>query len=116
MKSTNPTPKQRVQSLGEEIANAITHGIGAALSIAGLTLLIVMALMRGDVVVDAFGELELRPASPIWVDATYRRCDLTPYPGVGPFVAEELYDILPLDDFDDFGLPPDGEGCGAPSL
>ncbi len=48
MKSTNPTPRQRVQSLGEEIANAITHGIGAALSIAGLTLLVVMAVMRGD--------------------------------------------------------------------
>ena len=38
----------RVQSLGEEIANAVTHGIGAALSIAGLTLLIVIAAVSGD--------------------------------------------------------------------
>lgn len=32
----------------EEIANAVTHGVGAALSIAGLTLLIVMAAWFGD--------------------------------------------------------------------
>ena len=35
-------------SLGEEIANAITHGIGAGLSIAGLVLLIVAGFERGD--------------------------------------------------------------------
>lgn len=34
---------------GEEIANAITHGIGAALSIAALVLLIVFAVRYGDV-------------------------------------------------------------------
>ena len=37
------------QSLGEEIANAITHGIGALLSIAGLIILIVFASLKGDV-------------------------------------------------------------------
>jgi Predicted membrane protein, hemolysin III homolog len=31
------------QSLGEEIANSIIHGIGAGLSIAGLVILIVLA-------------------------------------------------------------------------
>ncbi len=36
------------ESLIEEIANAITHGIGAALSIVGLTLLVVWAAMGGD--------------------------------------------------------------------
>jgi hemolysin III len=36
------------QSLGEEIANAITHGIGALLSIAGLVILIVFASIKGD--------------------------------------------------------------------
>ena len=36
-------------SLGEEIANSITHGIGTALSIAGLVLLIIFATMYGDV-------------------------------------------------------------------
>lgn len=36
-------------SLGEEIANGITHGVGAGLSIAGLTLLVVLAVLYGDV-------------------------------------------------------------------
>ena len=38
----------KAQTLGEEIANAITHGLGAALSIAGLTLLVVWAALFGD--------------------------------------------------------------------
>ncbi|THF73732.1 PAQR family membrane homeostasis protein TrhA [Cohnella fermenti] len=37
-----------VYSRREEVVNAITHGLGAALSIAGLTLLIVYASLRGD--------------------------------------------------------------------
>lgn len=37
-------------SKGEEIANAITHGIGALLSIAGLVLLIVYSSLYGDAV------------------------------------------------------------------
>lgn len=36
-------------SLGEEIANSVTHGVGAALSIAGLTLLVAIAVMNGNV-------------------------------------------------------------------
>jgi len=36
------------QSLGEEIANSITHGIGAGLSIAALVILVVLASKRGD--------------------------------------------------------------------
>lgn len=36
-------------SLEEEIANSITHGIGAGLSVAGLTLLVVLAAIYGDV-------------------------------------------------------------------
>ena len=35
-------------SLGEELAHSITHGIGAALSIAGLVLLVTLAAIRGD--------------------------------------------------------------------
>ena len=38
------------QSLGEEIANATTHGLGAALSIAGLTILVVLATLNGDAI------------------------------------------------------------------
>jgi len=36
------------QTLGEEIANSITHGIGAGLSIAALVILAVLASRRGD--------------------------------------------------------------------
>ncbi|MBN2006762.1 MAG: hemolysin III family protein [Anaerolineae bacterium] len=36
-------------SLGEEIMNSITHGIGAALSVAGLTVLVVLAVLYGNV-------------------------------------------------------------------
>lgn len=39
---------RRQQSLGEEIANSITHGIGAALSIVALVLLVVFASQYGD--------------------------------------------------------------------
>ena len=36
------------QTLAEEIASAITHGVGAALSIAALTSLIIFATLQGD--------------------------------------------------------------------
>ncbi len=42
------THKRDIQTLGEEIANAVTHGIGTALSISGLTLLVVTAVMLQD--------------------------------------------------------------------
>ena len=35
-------------SVGEEIANAVTHGIGAALAIAALTALVIFAALYGD--------------------------------------------------------------------
>ncbi len=35
-------------SLGEEIANSVTHGIGTGLSVAGLTILVVLAALFGD--------------------------------------------------------------------
>lgn len=41
-------PVAPVFSRGEEIANWVTHGLGLALSIAGLTLLIVFASLRGN--------------------------------------------------------------------
>ncbi len=34
---------------GEELANALTHGVGAALSVAGLAVLVVSTALRGDV-------------------------------------------------------------------
>ena len=39
---------KRSQSIGEEIANSITHGIGAGLSLAGLVVLVVIASLKGD--------------------------------------------------------------------
>lgn len=41
------TPRM-LKPIGEEIANSITHGIGAALSIAGLVVLIVSGVRYGD--------------------------------------------------------------------
>lgn len=41
-------PRVRVYTRGEEIANWVTHGIGLAASIVGLTLLIVYASLRGN--------------------------------------------------------------------
>ncbi|MEM7030314.1 MAG: hemolysin III family protein [Chloroflexota bacterium] len=45
----NERMPQGFYTLGEEIANSITHGIGAALSIAGLTVLVVLAALFGNV-------------------------------------------------------------------
>jgi hemolysin III len=39
---------ERRQSVGEEIANSVTHGIGAALALAGLTVLVALAVRAGD--------------------------------------------------------------------
>ncbi|NHZ71876.1 MAG: hemolysin III family protein [Aquificales bacterium] len=44
-----PNWKTPFYSRGEEIANSITHGIGTALSIAGLSVLVVLAVIYGDV-------------------------------------------------------------------
>jgi len=41
-------PGVRVYTRGEEIANWVTHGVGLAASIVGLTLLIVFSSLRGD--------------------------------------------------------------------
>lgn len=40
---------KKQQSTGEEIANAITHGIGALLAMAALVVLVVLAAMKGTV-------------------------------------------------------------------
>lgn len=47
--SSHVPQNHRLYSLGEEIANGITHGLGAGLSVAGLTLLVVLAALYGDV-------------------------------------------------------------------
>jgi hemolysin III len=42
---------ERVQSLGEEIANSVTHGVGAVAALVGLPFLIVTQIPRGMVAV-----------------------------------------------------------------
>ncbi len=49
LKQLNTTTAYRVYTLGEEIVHAVTHGIGAGLSVAGLTLLVVLATLFGNV-------------------------------------------------------------------
>ena len=52
MPATGDKPKPRstaapLYTVGEEIASAVTHGLGAMLSVAGLTLLIVKVVLTG---------------------------------------------------------------------
>jgi len=42
------TLSQRTETLREEFANALTHGLGAALSAVGLALMVMYAAMQGD--------------------------------------------------------------------
>jgi hemolysin III len=46
--ATHASPAARIYTRGEEIANWVTHGLGLALSIVALTLLIVFSSLRGD--------------------------------------------------------------------
>jgi hemolysin III len=49
MSSSDATSKRaRTYTLGEEIANAVTHGLGIGLSVAALTLLIVVSAIWGN--------------------------------------------------------------------
>lgn len=48
MQSPAHSPAPLAQTLSEEIANAITHGIGAILSLVGLIFLLVQAVQFGD--------------------------------------------------------------------
>lgn len=47
MADTDPTTTAPRYSLGEEIGNAVSHGVGALLSIAALVLLCIMAVSHG---------------------------------------------------------------------
>lgn len=40
--------REKRYTLGEEIANSVTHGVGAALSVAGLSVLVTLANIYGD--------------------------------------------------------------------
>ncbi len=47
-KDPNESRPRRLYTLGEEIANSLSHGLGAALSVAGLVVLVVLAARLGD--------------------------------------------------------------------
>ena len=44
-----PRARSAQYTVGEEIANSLTHGVGAVLAIGGSALLVTLAAMRGDV-------------------------------------------------------------------
>lgn len=46
--STTPALPERLQSLGEEIANSISHGVGFLAALAGVPLLLIHAARQGD--------------------------------------------------------------------
>jgi hemolysin III len=48
MTDTTAPATIRIQTAAEELANSITHGIGAALGVAALTVLVVYASLAGD--------------------------------------------------------------------
>ena len=48
LKTIKDTTTVRLYTLGEEIAHSITHGVGVALSVAGLTVLLVLAVLYGN--------------------------------------------------------------------
>ena len=43
-----PSWQNPFYTFGEEIANSVTHGVGVALAVAGLTVLVVLAALYGD--------------------------------------------------------------------
>ena len=65
----------------------------------------------GDQTLDAFGQLAVRPASPIWADKTYRRCDWTPFDGLSVFSVDAMYTTHGVDDFSGFGVAPTAMIC-----
>lgn len=68
-------------------------------------------LGAADLIYDAFGETSIEPSSKIWADATYKRCDFTPYDGLSNFDIG-TYNTLNSDDFSTFGDAPNTTiGC-----
>ena len=53
MRTLTELLEDRPQSLGEEIANSISHGVGAIASLGGAAVLIVAAARKGDPLMDA---------------------------------------------------------------
>jgi hypothetical protein len=66
-----------------------------------------------DKVMDTFGQVAVRPASRIWENVTYRRCDFSPFDGTqNMFNVDALYIGAAVDDFSNLGTAPT-MGCVA---
>lgn len=65
----------------------------------------------GDTIADTFGQPTVRPASTIWSDKTYRRCDLTPFDGQSAFNVLAYYNEYANGTVDDFGIAPNEPAC-----
>ncbi len=61
---------------------------------------------NGDDILDAFGELAVRPSPSPWKDKTLRRCDFTPQDGSAPFDASLFYTEFTSNDVSDYGSAP----------
>jgi hypothetical protein len=70
-----------------------------------------IALMQKDIIIDAFGELAVRPENSPWADITLRRCNLTPYSGDTAFDIGKYFSAADTDDFSDFGRAPAQSTC-----
>lgn len=78
---------QRAYSLGEEIFNSVTHGVGALLSIAGCAILIVFCAING-------GAMEVVSASIFGASLIILYTMSTLYHAIVPPLAKKVFQIL----------------------
>lgn len=64
-------------------------------------------LDASDILLDSFGQLDnSKPAMPIWADASYKRCKLTPYLGGSIFDPTTYYIVTKPETYTHLGVPP----------
>ena len=69
------------------------------------------AIDAGDPIVDAFGQLTVRPPATTWQDKTFRRCNPAAYLGTGAFQVSAYFTEHAKDDLSHLGTPPALSGC-----
>ena len=82
-----PALRTRLYSLGEEIANSVSHGVGVLLSIAALVLLIVMAVSHG-------GGVRLAAALLMGISLIIEYLFSTLYHALAPEKAKAVFRVL----------------------
>ena len=64
-------------------------------------------LTASDLLIDSFGQLDnTKPDTPIWANASYQRCNLTPYLGQALFSPEDYYLVESPETYTHLGTPP----------